>query len=52
MELILQREREDAQRRLADRNYWGDTGAWVLSALVEVERAIDRAPGHSKGRRG
>ncbi len=48
MELILQPEREDAQRRLADRNYWGDTGEWVLSAIVEVERAIHRAPEHSR----
>lgn len=42
--LLLEEERQDAQRRLADTEYWGDTGAWVNRAIVKVEQAIDGVP--------
>lgn len=41
---ILDPEREDAARRMADTAYWGDTGHWVLRAVTEVGLAIDRVP--------
>jgi hypothetical protein len=43
-ELVLQPEREDAQKRLENRAYWGDTGDWVVRAIMAVEGAINRVP--------
>lgn len=43
-EFVLGPEREDAERRMADRGYWGDTGDWVLRATLAVEEAISRIP--------
>lgn len=39
--IILDTERADAKKRLADKDYWGDTGYWVVVAIGEIERAID-----------
>lgn len=41
---ILGPEREDAARRLADTAYWGDTGHWVLQAVIEVEACLRGTP--------
>jgi hypothetical protein len=41
---VLDPEREDAAKRLADPGYWGDTGKAVLRAIGYVEVAIDKTP--------
>jgi len=42
VQVVLQPERDDAKKRLDNTGYWGDTGYWVLRAVIEVERAIYR----------
>lgn len=41
---LLEPEREDARRRLADPGYWGETGAWVERAVWAIEAVLDRVP--------
>jgi len=41
---LLDEERQDATRRLADTEYWGDAGLWVNLAVRKVEEAIDGVP--------
>lgn len=39
---VLQAEHEDAAKRLNNRAYWGDTGEWVVLAIMAIEGVIDR----------
>jgi hypothetical protein len=51
--IILDPERADARKRLANQDYWGDTGYWVVQAINEIDRAIDsveRTPKTNFGR--
>lgn len=37
---ILQRQRDDAQRHLADPGHWGNTGRDILGAVIEAENVV------------
>lgn len=41
---VIGPEIEDAQKRLADPDYWGDTGHWVERAIGEIEAAMASVP--------